>query len=148
MESAEIDAEGAWNSMVATVRPRYTAIAERDGTWWVITVPEVDGIFTQSRRLDRVEYMARDAISLMLEVPADSFDVEVVENHDPPTQEVIDDILSIREAVAAMRRETADRTRNAVLALHDSGYPQRDIGRMVGISHQRVAQLLASATKG
>ncbi len=148
MESAEIDAEGAWNSMVETVRPRYTAIAERDGTWWVITVPEVDGIYSQARRLDRVEYMARDAISLMLEVPPDSFDVEVVENHDPPTQEVIDDILSIREAVAAMKRETGNKTRDAVLALHESGYPQRDIGRMVGISHQRVAQLLARGSKG
>lgn len=89
-----------------------------------------------------MEYMARDAISLMLEVPVDSFDVEVVENHDPPTQEVIDDILSIREAVAAMKLETGNKTRDAVLALHESGYPQRDIGRMVGISHQRVAQLL------
>lgn len=133
--------------MVDEVRPKYTAVAQRDGSWWAISVPEVDGIFSQARRLDRVEYMARDAISLMLEVPPDSFDVEVVENHDPPTQEVIDDILSIREAVAAMRRETGAKTRDAVLALHKSGYPQRDIGRMVGISHQRVAQLLASATK-
>lgn len=128
--------------MVAPVKTKYTAVAQRDGSWWAITVPELDGVFSQARRLDRVEYMARDAISLMLEVGPDSFDVEVVENHDPPTQEVIDDIVSIREAVAAMRRETADRTRVAVLSLHDSGYPQRDIGRMVGISHQRVAQLL------
>ena len=47
-----------------------------------------------------------------------------------------------------MKLETGNKTRDAVLALHESGYPQRDIGRMVGISHQRVAQLLASATKG
>jgi predicted RNase H-like HicB family nuclease len=134
--------------VVAEVRSRYTAIAERDGSWWAISVSELPGVYSQARRLDRVEYMARDAISLMLEVPADSFDVEVVENHDPPTQEVIDDILSIREAVAAMKLETGNKTRDAVLALHESGYPQRDIGRMVGISHQRVAQLLASATKG
>ena len=134
--------------MVATVRPRYTAVAERDGAWWAITVPEVDGVFSQARRLDRVESMAREAISLMLEIPPESFDVDVVENHDPPTQEVIDDIIAAREAVAAMKRETGTRTRDAVLALHESGYPQRDIGRMVGISHQRVAQLLASTTKG
>ena len=134
--------------MVETLRPRYAAIAQRSGAWWVISVPELSGVHSQARRLDRVEYMARDAISLMLEVPADSFDVEVVENHDPPTQEVIDDILSIREAVAAMKRETGNKTRDAVLALHESGYPQRDIGRMVGISHQRVAQLLARGSKG
>ena len=129
------------------MRVKYTAVAERDGNWWAITVPEVRGVFSQARRLDRVEYMARDAISLMLEVPPDSFDIEVIENHDPPTQETIDDILSIREAVARMQRETRDRTRDAVLALHERGYPQRDIGRMVGISHQRVAQLLAAPAK-
>ena len=134
--------------MVATVRPRYTAIAERDGGWWAITVQEVGGVFSQARRLDRVEFMAREAISLMLEVPPESFDVDVVENHDPPTQEVIDDIVAAREAVAAMKRESGARTRDAVVALHESGYPQRDIGRMVGISHQRVAQLLAPTTKG
>lgn len=133
--------------MVDGVRPKYTATAERDGGWWAITVRELDGVFSQARRLDRVEYMARDAISLLLEVSPDSFDVEVVESHDPPTQEVIDDILSIREAVAAMKLETGTKTRDAVLALHKSGYPQRDIGRMVGISHQRVAQLLGSAAK-
>ena len=133
--------------MVERVRPRYSAIAERDGNWWAITVPEVKGVYSQARRLDRVEYMARDAISLMLEVPADSFDVEVIENHDPPTQETIDDIIAVRKAVAAMKRETGTKTRDAVLALHERGYPQRDIGRMVGISHQRVAQLLASTAK-
>jgi len=133
--------------VVETVRPSYTALAERDGSWWAITVPELEGVFSQARRLDRVEYMARDAISLMLEVPADSFDVEVVENHEPPTQEVIDDIVAAREAVAALKRSTANKTRDAVLALHEIGYPQRDIGRMVGISHQRVAQLLASAAR-
>jgi predicted RNase H-like HicB family nuclease len=131
--------------MVETVRPRYTAIAERDGAWWVISVPELPGVHSQARRLDRVEYMARDAISLMLEISGDSFDVEVRENHDPPTQEVIDDIVAMREAVAAMRRDAAAKAREAVMALHRSGYPQRDIGRMVGISHQRVAQLLGKS---
>jgi creatinine amidohydrolase len=29
--------------------------------------------------------------------------------------------------------------------LHESGYPQRDIGRMVGISHQRVHQIVGVA---
>jgi len=35
------------------------------------------GVFTQARRLDRVEFMARDAIALLLDVPPDSFDVTV-----------------------------------------------------------------------
>ncbi|MEW5990843.1 MAG: hypothetical protein AB1736_05785 [Chloroflexota bacterium] len=129
------------------MRRTYTAIAERDGRWWAISVPEVDGVFSQARRLDRVESSARDAISLRLEVPPESFDVRVVESHDPPTKAVIDDISAAREAVVALQRETGTRTRDAVMDLHERGYPQRDIGRMIGISHQRVAQLLASAAK-
>lgn len=111
-------------------------------------MPELRGVFTQAPRLDRVEYMARDAISLMLEVAPDSFDVQVVENLDPPTQEAIDDVIAAREAVAAFRRTATAKTRDIAMTLHQSGYPQRDIGRLLRLSHQRVAQLLASRSDG
>ena len=49
----------------------YTAHAKRDeGGWWAITVPELDGVFTQTRRLDHVEPLVRDAVALWLEVSA------------------------------------------------------------------------------
>jgi predicted RNase H-like HicB family nuclease len=131
--------------MVAAMKPRYTAEAERSGGWWSITVAELPGVFSQARRLDQVEYMAREAISLLLEVPSDSFDVDVVENLDPPTQEAMADIIAAREAVATLKRSTTTKTRDFVQSLHESGYPQRDIGRLMGISHQRVAQLLAES---
>ena len=56
-----------------------TALCRRSGRWWAIEVPGVDGsIHTQARRLDEVEAMAHDAIALTLDVPPQSFDVEVV----------------------------------------------------------------------
>lgn len=55
----------------------YTAEVRRCGEWWAITVPEVDGVFSQARHLEEVEYMARDAIALMLDVSPDSFEVKV-----------------------------------------------------------------------
>jgi predicted RNase H-like HicB family nuclease/bifunctional DNA-binding transcriptional regulator/antitoxin component of YhaV-PrlF toxin-antitoxin module len=58
-------------------RNTYKLIATREGGWWSIEVPEIPGVFSQARRLDQAEYMARDAIALMLEVPEDSFDVVV-----------------------------------------------------------------------
>ena len=57
---------------------RYTARAERSGSWWAISVPEVTGVYTQARRLDQVPDRARDAIAGVLEVPMRSFDVEVL----------------------------------------------------------------------
>lgn len=58
-------------------RQRYNALCTREGNWWAIDVPGVPGVHTQAKRLDQAEAMARYAVALMLEVPPDSFDVEV-----------------------------------------------------------------------
>jgi predicted RNase H-like HicB family nuclease len=129
--------------MVVSVRPHYTAVARRSGRWWAIAVPELDGVFSQARRLDGVEPMARDAIALVLDVDPRSFDVDVVQNLDPLTQDELDDVRAVREAAAALQRQANGKTREFVVDLHRSGYPLRDIARLVGISHQRVAQLLS-----
>ena len=46
----------------------YRVRAVRSGGWWAITVPELPGVFSQARRLDQVETMAREAIALMLDI--------------------------------------------------------------------------------
>jgi len=79
------------------VGPTYTATAQRDGSWWAIRVVELPGVFSQARRLDRVEYMARDAISLLLEVDPGSFDVVVREQLDARTRGAIDDAVQARD---------------------------------------------------
>lgn len=56
---------------------KVTAITQRSGDWWAIEVPEVPGLFTQSERLDQVEEMVRDAVSLMKDIPASDVEVEV-----------------------------------------------------------------------
>ncbi|SBT51113.1 type II toxin-antitoxin system HicB family antitoxin [Micromonospora auratinigra] len=55
----------------------YTASCVRSDGWWAISVPEVEGVFSQARRLDQVEAMAREAIALMLDVDPQSFDITV-----------------------------------------------------------------------
>jgi len=132
--------------MVGAVKTTYTAVAERSGDWWAITVPELRGVFSQARRLDRVEYMARDAIALFLDVANDSFDVVVREVLDPSTQRAVEEAISTRAAAAATQRAAVARSREAVVALQRQGLPQRDIGRLLHLSHQRVAQLLHSRT--
>jgi len=51
-----------------------TAVCERVGGWWEITVPELDGRVTQTKRLDQVEETVRSLVSLVVDVPANSFD--------------------------------------------------------------------------
>ena len=59
-------------------RTLYTARAQRDGNWWTISVAGLPGALTQVRRLDQAEAMTREVIALVLDVPEDSFDVQVV----------------------------------------------------------------------
>ncbi len=67
----------AGQGVVAMSRMRYTAIAERSGRWWALHVPAVPGVFTQSRTLKEARSMVRSAVSLALECPPDSFDVDL-----------------------------------------------------------------------
>ena len=126
-------------------RPTYTASAQRDGSWWAIRVVELPGVFSQARRLDRVEYMARDAISPLLEVDPESFDVVVREQLDARPRRAVDDAVQARDDALRQQRVAASKSRDAALALKRQGLPQRDIGRLLKLSHQRVAQLLESA---
>jgi predicted RNase H-like HicB family nuclease len=51
---------------MAPVTMTYTAICERDGDWWVITVPELEsGGVTQARTLDEVPATVADLVALM-----------------------------------------------------------------------------------
>jgi predicted RNase H-like HicB family nuclease len=54
----------------------YTAVCEREGDWWVITVPELEsGRVTQARTLDEVPATVADLVATM--TGADPASVEV-----------------------------------------------------------------------
>lgn len=131
--------------MVGALKPIYTAVAEPSGTWWAITVAELPGVFSQAKRLNRVEAMARDAIAAYLDVPTGSFEIVVREVLDGPTARAIGEAIASREAAVASQRVATAKSRAAALALRRQGLPQRDIGRLLKVSHQRVAQLLGPA---
>jgi len=122
----------------------YRVEAVRSGNWWAITVPGLDGVFSQARRLDQVEARAREAIAMMLDV--DEADVgELAVSVTPP--DTVADLLrelDVSEAAAASANEQAATLRRQVAQeLLDEGFPMRDVGRLIGVSHQRVSQILA-----
>ena len=55
----------------------YRAEVDRDGKFWRIRVPEIQRT-TQARSEAGIEPMARDLISIMEDIPADSFSLEIV----------------------------------------------------------------------
>jgi predicted RNase H-like HicB family nuclease len=124
------------------VRHTYTVNAARDRDWWAITVDELPGVFSQARRLDQVEAMARDAIRLLLDIPSVAFDLSVRQTLAPETERIVNAAKEAKAEAIAHQRLASERSRTAARTLAAQGLPQRDIGRLLDLSHQRVAQLL------
>ena len=123
---------------------RYRVKAVRSGEWWAITVPALRGVFSQAKRLSRVEATAREAIAMMLDI--DEAEVGQIEVEVQPPEAVADLLDELRrstsiadEAAAAAARAR----REAVRLLSEAGLPMRDIGEILGVSHQRISQILA-----
>jgi hypothetical protein len=123
--------------------------ARRVGDWWAIDVPEVPRIHTQARRLAQVEGMARDAIALLLDVPEDSFDV-VVRPVLPERLKVdVERVRRLRDEAEAKQREATAASTKAVIDLSSKArLTVRDIGQILGMSHQRVDQLARKKIAG
>ncbi|WP_312810864.1 type II toxin-antitoxin system HicB family antitoxin [Corynebacterium variabile] len=54
-----------------------TATDIRSEGWWAVSVPEVDGLFTQTRSLDEIPAVVRDALTLFPELGIDPSDTEI-----------------------------------------------------------------------
>ena len=123
---------------------RYTALVTREGKWWMVHVPEIEGL-TQARRLGEVELMAREFIAVSQDLPLDEVDVEV-------TLAPVGGISDISERlvkIAADRAEAAELERRATReaaalaqALSERDIPVRDVGAILGVSYQRAHQLV------
>jgi hypothetical protein len=119
---------------------KYQATVERDGRFWAIQVEGVGP--TQARHLREVDAMARDLIALMTHAAPDSFDVD----YDYRLPEVacghIKRASELRAEAEQAQAEAAAEVQAAARELSDDGIPLRDIGKLLGLSHQRVHQLV------
>lgn len=123
---------------------RYTAIVTREGKWWMVRVPEIDRI-TQARRLGEAELMARELIAVSEGVLLDEVDVEL----SLASVGGLSDVSERLAAIASNREQAAKLESRATLeaaalakALSARGIPLRDVGAILGVSHQRAHQLV------
>lgn len=125
-------------------RPRYSALVTREDRWWLVEVPEIGGL-TQARRLAEVVTMARSLIAVTLDVDPEAFDVTVSIERvgDVDVKERLAEIEQERAALSLLERSLAQHTRSLARDLAALELPQRDIGAVLGVSHQRAQQLLA-----
>ncbi len=121
----------------------YDITVSREGKWWMIEVPAIDGL-TQARRLSEIEEMALSLIAITLDVPSSQVGVNIVAMLVEGTDLVESrrQIDAEREAARNAERKVAALTVDLVRKLDEDHVPLRDIGEAVGVSFQRVHQLL------
>jgi predicted RNase H-like HicB family nuclease len=127
--------------MVAQVTT-YRVIATQEERFWLLSVPELD-VVTQARTLDRAEATVRDLIAVWLDVPADSFAVEVEPRLDDEWTKLLRETRDARTTADKASARASEMLRTSVTTLHDAGLSEREVGSLVGISYQRVQQVLA-----
>ncbi|MEV5485931.1 MULTISPECIES: type II toxin-antitoxin system HicB family antitoxin [Streptomyces] len=119
----------------------YRVTARRAGEWWALEVPDLPGVFSQAKRLDKADEAAREAIAVMLDVETE--DVEVTVEPVLP-REAVRAIKAAEKAEKAAEdaRKAAQKAMQAAAATLTESLSQRDAGRVLGVSFQRVSQLL------
>jgi predicted RNase H-like HicB family nuclease len=120
----------------------YSVVVTREGKWWMVHIPEIDGL-TQARRLEEAPKMAREYIAVTLDLPLSqvSVSVSVIDVDGVNVTAEVERLESERAAAEAARQRVADDTRRLARTLASKKVPVRDIGEILGVSHQRAHQL-------
>ena len=120
------------------------AHAERHGGWWALSIDVgARTICTQCRRLDQAEAVAREAVSMALDVPLEELSVALDVKLDGDVGSIVEATLSASIEAARAQATASERSRQAVRDLRRRGYTVRDCAQLLGISPARVSQLLA-----
>jgi len=122
----------------------YRANVHREGKWWLVEVPAIDGL-TQARRLSEAQLMARELVAVTLGVPLSEVEVEVglrAIGRLTDLPERVKQIASDRAQARALDARAASSSEQLAKELVEAGVPLRDIGTVLGVSHQRVHQLV------
>ena len=116
----------------------------RGERYWLVYVPGIDRT-TQARTLREVDAMARDLVAVMTGEAADSITLDVQVQLPRSVRAHLTKAERLRADSAAARSRAAAEARAAARELAASGMPMRDIGQVLGVSHQRAQQLVKAS---
>ena len=124
------------------VMASYRATVTRDGRFWLVCVDGVGS--TQARHLRELDAMAKDLIVVM----TGNNEEDIVVDYDIRLPDDVAEHLrrseELRAASAEAQAAAAAEIRSAARQLHEQGVALRDIGKVLGVSHQRAHQLVSS----
>ncbi len=119
----------------------YHAEVSRDGRFWLIRVPEIDRS-TQALRYRDVRPMAAELIEIMGET--EDYDLHLSVSLPSAVKDHLARAEVLRAEAAQKQAEAAIESRAAVRELLSEGLSQREAGEILGLSFQRVNQLVNS----
>lgn len=131
---------------MAAVTNNYTATFERDDEgFWLVELVEEPRIHTYGRTLAKARDHIRDATALWFDVAPETFTLVEDIRLPKPVKASVDRARKERAKAQATQESAAGATKNAARLLVEEGrLSVRDAADVLGLSHQRVQQLLAS----
>jgi hypothetical protein len=132
------------------MKPTYEVRVWQEGDWWLARVVAISegadraplNAITQARSLAKIESMGRDLIATILDADENDFDVELEYVLPNDIGELVCQAKGARAWLDAAQDLWQERSTVAARALTDNGYSLRETATLLGLSHQRVDQLL------
>jgi DNA-directed RNA polymerase specialized sigma24 family protein len=121
-----------------------TAECERKAGAWRVRVPQLDNLLISTKRLDSATEQIKDLVHEYQGVDR----CEVIVKVETSMPGIMCDLELAQEKMREANRlqeEASKEIRDVVSRLRSEGLSMRDIGVLLGISPQRVAQLAESA---
>ena len=126
----------------------FTSTARKDGRWWVVQNDQHPGALSQVARLDQAAAHQREAIAFVADLDEADVDVVVTPVLDEELTTAMDQARSNREDAERLQREASELMVKVARALVEGGgYSLRDAAAVLGVSHQRVAQLIGQQSE-
>ncbi|GAA1307039.1 hypothetical protein [Pseudonocardia xinjiangensis] len=120
----------------------YQVAATWDNTGrWVVTIPDIPSAITQCRRLDRIPADAAEVIEIQTGRAVDPSAIELHVHIPGDSEQIAEEARQLREHHEALRVRVEKRTNEAVMLLRRQGLSVRDVGKLTGVSYQRVSQI-------
>jgi predicted RNase H-like HicB family nuclease len=122
----------------------YTARLERDKDGrWTVELEEEPRVHTWGRTVEQALGRMREAAALWFQTSEDQIDLLPHPVLPKAADRTLEQARQAREQAKRADRLAVERTRKAAAALTERGISMRDVAAILGISHQRVHQLLA-----
>jgi predicted RNase H-like HicB family nuclease len=128
---------------MVTEMKSYTVTYQRDeSNWWVARIKSIPGCHTQGRTIDQARRRIREALGLFID---DSDAVELKDDVILPktAKRLLEQVKENRKRAEKESTQLQQSTAEAARMLtQEIGISMRDTGELLGLSHQRIHQIL------